>query len=101
MPFVKKIAVFLWEFVVEEASKLLRIAIKSLYNAPVFYGIIWLVSHHAPSHDMWVSFFLGALFFTSFSKKANSRPNKEEPQRPPSPIILPASLRHGSDDFRV
>ena len=90
MPFIKKTAAFLWEFVFEEAYKLLKIAIKSLYYAPIFYGINWLVSHHAPSHDMWVSFFLGALFFTGFSKKANSRSKKEEQQSPPS-IILPAS----------
>ena len=91
MPFVKKTAAFLWEFVVEEASKLLKIAIKSLYYGPVFYGIIWLTSHHAPSRDMWVSFFLGALLFTSFSKKANRQPNQEETQPSTPIIILPSS----------
>ena len=91
MPFIKKTAAFLWEFVVEEAAKLIKIAIKSLFYAPVFYGIIWLVHHHAPSHDMWVSFVLGALFFTGFSKRTNSRPNKEEPQQPSTAIILPSS----------
>jgi hypothetical protein len=91
MSFVKKTAIFLWEFVVEEASKLLKIAIKSLYYGPTFYGITWLVSHHAPSHDMWVSFFLGALFFTSFSSKTNSRPKAEESPQSSNSIILPVS----------
>ena len=93
MPFIKKTAAFLWEFVFEEASKLLKIATKSLYYAPIFYGINWLVSHHAPSHDMWFGFFFAALFFTGFSKKANSSPNKEEPQQPSSPIIILPSSR--------
>jgi len=74
---------------------------KSLYYGPVFYGMNWLIYHHAPSHDMWFGFFWAAYSFTSTRKKTNSSPNKNGTQRPQSPIILPASLRHGSRDFRV
>ncbi len=93
MSFVKNVAVSLREFVCTEAAKLLKIAINTLTAGPAFYLIIWLSSHHAPSHDMWLGFFLGALLFTSVNRKANSRPNKEEPQRPSTPIIILPSSR--------
>jgi hypothetical protein len=47
MPFVKKVAVFLWASVVENLTVLLKIAMKSLFYGPAFYGISWLSSHHA------------------------------------------------------
>ncbi len=37
---------------------------------------------------MWVGFFLGALLFTRVNRKVNSRPDKEEPKKPSSPIII-------------
>ena len=76
MPFVKRIGVWLWEFVVEQAASLLIAAIKALFYAPLFYGLTWLVSHHAPSHEMWYGFIVAVGLFTSPPKKANSRPKK-------------------------
>ena len=87
---VKRLAISLWEFVVEELATLLKVAVKSLFYGPLFYGVIWLTSHRAPSHDMWSGFFIGAVVFTVASKKMNRRPNKE-PKQPATPIILPPS----------
>ena len=91
MPYVKKIAVSMWETVVEDFTKLPKIAIKSLFFCPAYYIIYRVVSHHAPPFDMWCGYFLGAIIFTSAPKKTNSHPNKEEQQQPSTPFILPAS----------
>ncbi len=88
MPLVKKLGVILWKNLVEDLNILLKVAIKSLFYGPLFYGVNWLISHRAPSHDMWFGFFFAAVVFTVANKKVNRRPNKEEPRKLSTPIII-------------
>ncbi len=101
MPFIKKVAVGLWANIAEYLATGLKVAMKSLFFGPVFYGMSWLIYHHAPSHETWYGFFCAAYFFTSAPKKIKSGPNKEEPQQPSSPIILPASHWRKSNDHHA
>ena len=86
-----KIAVDLWQSVVDEIEILARIAIKSLFCGPVFYGVNWFIYHHAPSREMWFGFFFGAIMFTSSRKKSGEDASKEQPRRTQSSIVLPAA----------
>lgn len=74
------------------------VAVRSIFYAPALYGMGWLSFHHAPTVEMWFAFFTAAMFFTR--PKTQIKKNTAQPQRPSSAIILPASLRHGRDDFR-
>ena len=100
MPSVKQIAVSLWASIVEYLAIVLKVAMKSLYFGPFFYGFNWLIFHSAPSHDMWFGFIFAAIAFTTANKKASRLPNKEKPQRPPSPIFLPASMTSSANPPR-
>ncbi len=101
MPFIKTLALSVWESIIEDFTKLPKILLKSLFYCPFLYGSYWLVSHHAPPYALWGGYFFAALSFTSPPKKTNSRPNKEEPQRPSTPIILPASSWRKSNDHHA
>jgi len=100
MQFIKKIAVSMWETIVEDFTKLPKIAIKSLFFCPAYYIIYRVVSHHAPPLDMWCGYFIGAIIFTSAPKKPSSRQNKEAPQQPSTAIILPTSMTSSANSPR-
>ncbi len=89
MNFIKKLAVHLCEIAIEMPGDLLKVAVKSLYYAPLFYGIYWLGYRHAPTHDMWFGFAFAAILYTTYGKRS-VRLRKED-ARPSSSVPLHAS----------
>ena len=91
---------FLYETTIDLPPTIVKIALRSLFFGPFFYGLSYWLFHHRPTHEMWITFFLAAIYFTPSPKRANKEGNKDAPPQKPSPIILPASMRHGREDFR-
>ena len=94
-----KIVLDLGQSLLDDLGTLLKIAVKSLFYGPVFYGASWLISHHAPTHDMWFAFFFAAYMFTSSRKKSGGDASKEQPRRTQSTLVLPAATE-GSNERR-
>ena len=90
----------LYEFTVDLPLTIVKIAFSSLFFGPFFYGTSYWFFHHRPTHEMWITFFLAAIYFTPSPKRANKDGNKDTTSQTLSSIILPASLRHGREDFR-
>ncbi len=76
---------------------LLKVGVKSLFFGPVFYGLNWLISGHAPTHDMWFAFFFAAYTFTDSNKKSSQDVGKGQPRRSANSIVLPASTERSNE----
>lgn len=92
-----KVAIDFGKSLLDDLEKLLRIAVKSLFYGPVFYGANWLIFHHAPTHEMWYGFFFGAVMFTSSRKKPDKDADKEQPRRTQGSVVLPASAERSNE----
>ncbi len=79
-----KVALDLWR-------SLIIVGGKSLFFGPIFYGLNWLISGHAPTHDMWFAFFFAACAFTSTNKKSSHDTGEGQPHQSETLIVLSAS----------
>ena len=86
----------LYEAAVDLPPTIVKIAFRSLFFGPFFYGTSYLFFHHSPTQETWTAFFLAALYFTPSPKRANKDQDKETAPQTPNSIILPASMRHGT-----